>query len=546
MADTLTLSLVLALKDQMSQGLGGIKEKLGGVNLGAIALGGAAVGGAVALGKAIFDMGKEAAAEEVGIAKLGAAVKASGGDWGAAEGAIESYLAAELRRTALDDGEGREAIARLTTTTGDYQAALDLMGLTQDLAAAKGISLSSAAEIVGKVHEGNTGILARYGITVAEGTTSTEALGMMQATFAGQAEAYGSTQEGASKKFDVALGNLKETIGGLVLPVMTALMTILADLAMQAMPIVEAAIQAAQPVFETVFGWIQDNVVPILTEVVGYVIGNWPQILTTVQSVLEPMWTLVQTIFSQVAGFITTHSDEIMGILSTAWSYIETTVRNVLTIVQGIIQTALGLLSGDWGEAWEGVQTVFGGVWTQIENIARTAVGLVMGIFDLFGIDLGAIWSGIETTAAGVWNNIKTAIETPINAVRETIRGVTSAIQGFFDGIRIPNIPTPHINVWTTDGPLGIPVPHVDVQWYQHGLDAIISRPTLIGVGEAGAERVQVTPLGGGGGASGSNDALINAVRALVVSQSELIQTMGGATRAMSLLRQYDLEASLR
>jgi hypothetical protein len=36
------------------------------------------------------------------------------------------------------------------------------------------------------------------------------------------------------------------------------------------------------------------------------------------------------------------------------------------------------------------------------------------------------------------------------------------------------------------------------VNWYGNGLDAVISKPTLIGVGERGAEHVSVTPAGGG------------------------------------------------
>lgn len=505
---SIPLELLLRLKDEASGSLDKIKSGLGGVNLSAIALGGAALGGVVALGKGLLSAADAAAEEQVGVAALGAAVRATGADWGVAEDAIEKYLAAELRRTALDDGAGREAIMRLTTATGDYRTALDLMGLTQDLAAAKKISLASAAEIVGKVHEGNTGILTRYGITLAEGTTATEALGAMQERFAGQAEAYGNTQQGAVQKFDIALGNLKETVGGMVLPILTALMMLLADLAMQALPWVQGAVDALQPVFMTVFGWIRDNVIPILTAIVGYVIDNWPTILATVQSVLEPLWALVQTIFSQVAGFITAHSDEIMGILSTAWTYIETTVRNVIAIVQGIIKVALGLISGDWGKAWEGAQEVFGGVWRQIENIARTAVGLVRGIFDLFGVDLDGIWSGIRTKAETTWNAIKTGIETPILAARDTVRGIIEAIQGFLDSIKLPHIPTPHISVWTTPGALGIPIPHVDVQWYQRGLDAIIARPTLIGVGEAGPERVQVTPLSRRGPSASSGQGI--------------------------------------
>ena len=42
--------------------------------------------------------------------------------------------------------------------------------------------------------------------------------------------------------------------------------------------------------------------------------------------------------------------------------------------------------------------------------------------------------------------------------------------------------------------------------WYGKGLDAVFSKPTLIGVGEAGRERVRVTPAGlGAGGRGGGN-----------------------------------------
>ena len=47
------------------------------------------------------------------------------------------------------------------------------------------------------------------------------------------------------------------------------------------------------------------------------------------------------------------------------------------------------------------------------------------------------------------------------------------------------------------------PSPDISIAWYKQGLDAVFNKPTLIGVGEAGAERVTVTPLGGGGGGKG-------------------------------------------
>jgi len=55
--------------------------------------------------------------------------------------------------------------------------------------------------------------------------------------------------------------------------------------------------------------------------------------------------------------------------------------------------------------------------------------------------------------------------------------------------------------------------------WYGSGLDAMFSRPTLIGVGERGREHVTVTPEGG-------RDALVAELRAL---RAEVRQLTGVA-----------------
>jgi hypothetical protein len=262
-------------------------------------------------------------------------------------------------------------------------------------------------------------------------------------------------------------------------------------------------------VFQTIFGWIGENVVPIVSEIVGYVVENWPQIQATIEAVLNPTWALIELIFGQIKAFVEENQDAILGVINTVWEGIQGTIEYIIGLIQGIITVATGIISGDWQLVWEGIQDIADTVWTQIQNLVETAVGVVKGLFEVFGVDLGAVWDGIETKATTVWNNIKTAILTPIEATKTAVEGIMGAIQGFVNGIKIPHIPTPHINVWTTSGPLGIPVPHVDVQWYALGLDAIIAQPTLIGVGEAGPERVKVTPLGKRGGDSDSKMTLI-------------------------------------
>ena len=166
MAEALQLTLAMVLHDQISDKLGGITGGLGKVGVGALAVGGLAVAGIGAMGAVLLDAGRAAAAEEVGIVRLGATVKASGGDWGTASVAIEKYLAAETRRTALDDGEGRASLTRLITVTKDSGEAMKLLSVAQDMAAAKGIDLKTATEAVGKVFMGNTAVLKQYGIDV--------------------------------------------------------------------------------------------------------------------------------------------------------------------------------------------------------------------------------------------------------------------------------------------------------------------------------------------------------------------------------------------
>ncbi len=375
----MALNMILSLKDEASEKLGGMKEKLGGVKLAALGIAGAAVAGIGALTAGLISAGKAAAEEEVGVQRLAAAVTASGGNWDTASTAIENYLTKELARTALDDGAGREAISRLTTATGDYQQALDLMGLAQDLSAAKGIDLASAAEIVGKVANGNTSALSRYGIVLEEGATAQEALAAMQATFAGQAEAYGNTTAGAQQKMDIAFGNLKETVGGFVLPVMTKFATIMADIAQRAIPIVQGAI-------EGLIGFWNQNKVAILA---GFAALAVAILVTVIPSFIA---------WATAAG-------------TAAIATITALAPVVLPIIA--IGAAVALLVAAWENDWGGIRTFLLGVW---EGTLRPVFEAIKAWFEVaiptaLGV-LKGVWDSITNALANLWNNtLKPAIK---------------------------------------------------------------------------------------------------------------------------------------
>jgi hypothetical protein len=55
----------------------------------------------------------------------------------------------------------------------------------------------------------------------------------------------------------------------------------------------------------------------------------------------------------------------------------------------------------------------------------------------------------------------------------------------------------------TYGGPIGAADHERQYNWYGNGLNAVVSKPTLIGVGERGPEHVQVTPVVPGRGTGG-------------------------------------------
>lgn len=193
-----------------------------------------------------------AAEESAGIASLGQAIRNTGADWSQASEEIERYLAAEAKRAALDDGEGRESIARLTAATKDYRSALALLPVAQDLARAKKIDLVNASEILSKVAAGNTSILTRYGIVLDENATAEEAIAELRRRYAGQAEAYARTQLGQQERMNIALGNIRETVGGGLNPAMTQFYSLAATALEGILPMVE---KGAEAFSDMLLGW---------------------------------------------------------------------------------------------------------------------------------------------------------------------------------------------------------------------------------------------------------------------------------------------------
>jgi len=131
-----------------------------------------------------------------------------------------------------------EAQALIAAFVDDEEAIKKATKATLDLAAAKGMDLTAAADLVSKTLGSSTNAMSRYGIAVEGAVGSTERLdslvGNVADKFGGQAKAQTETMAGAIIQLDMAMGDLGEDIGEVFIKPVTTAAAVLKEFALQA------------------------------------------------------------------------------------------------------------------------------------------------------------------------------------------------------------------------------------------------------------------------------------------------------------------------
>ncbi len=187
-----------------------------GISKMGLALGAMAVAGVAALAAFGFIKSsiKDAAESENSYVGLRTAVTNAGLSFQQLKPQLDAIATGIQNTTVFSDEAAREGLGKLIVATGSLTTAQRLLNIAVDLAAFKHISLESAAEMVGRVYNGNMRVLKEFGITTKG---SADAIDQLELKLKGAGTAAGATFTGATIRLANAWSEVKEAVGNFVL-----------------------------------------------------------------------------------------------------------------------------------------------------------------------------------------------------------------------------------------------------------------------------------------------------------------------------------------
>jgi hypothetical protein len=203
--------------------------------------------------------------------------------------------------------------------------------------------------------------------------------------------------------------------------------------------------------------------------------STWGNIKDTVQTSWNNLKKDAPATWESIKSTISTKANNARDALTKTWAEVSKRTTETWASIKTSTGTVWESIKTSLAQTWSGIQTSTGNALTTMRNTITTA------------------WNNLRSTTQTAWNNIKSAITSPVESAKRTLSGYINDIKNAFANMRItiPKPKLPHISVSTktkTVGGVNIPYPDFDINWYAQG--GIFNGPSMIGVGEAGAEAV--------------------------------------------------------
>ena len=321
----------------------------------------------------------------------------------------------------------------------------------------------------------------------------------LNGTYSKASEQYKATNKDVmdAQRAQEKLSDAMAELGRIGEPILTAIKTKVADMALAAIPHFENFINKVKDLKK----WIKEN---------ENTVDAWVAVIIGATVSIGAFLLVLKW-----GAIMSAATKAITAVRSAVMLFNATLLANPIALVVALIAGLVAAFVYLWNNNKD-FRAFWISMWDKIKSVSSSAVSWIKGKFS----DFKAAVKSVQDS----FGKIKDAIAEKMDAARDKVKGIIDKIKGFFPlkiGKIFSNLKIPKITVSGGKAPFGIggkgKLPGFDVQWKAKG--AILTRPTLFGAvgnsilggGEAGKEAV--API----------DVLQGYVRAAVQQETQLL-----------------------
>ena len=407
---------------------------------------------------------------------------------------------------ALAGAQQLATFARNTDTINTLIPAMENLAVQQHGVNVSSGDMTNIANLMGKALQGQVGALTRVGISFTEaqekvlkyGTEQERAATLAQVitdNVGNMNEVLAQTPEGKIQQVKNTLGDLQETLGSALAPVITDIASAVSKFFAEHEPQIQNFSQNVLPqvheATEKVFNSIQKALEFVknhktLMETIAIIIGSITAAI------------LLYNTYQTIATAITTAkaAADAAGAAS-LWAYAAAQAAAMLPII-GVVAAISAVIAiivlciKHWDEIKAVVIKVAHAIAEKVEEMKTKAVESFTNLKEGIASRVEAIKSSVTEK----FNAIKEKILRPIQNARDKVKEMIDKIRSFFNFTwSLPKLKMQHLKI-TGEFSISPPrVPKFSVDWYARG--GVFDKPTLFtsggrlgGLGEAGAEAI--------------------------------------------------------
>ena len=344
----------------------------------------------LAAGAALYKATENAAKDAQAQVILANALRNNAGATKDVVAQTEAWITKQGELLGVSDDQLRPALSTLVGATKDVGKAQTLASLSMDIAAARGVSVETAAKAVAKAYAGQTSQLTKLVPGIDQNAVKTKNLGAIWQSVSGivggQAAAAADTQAGAMQRNKVALDEATESLGYAFMPIMK-----------QATDFITNTVVPAIKGFADWFGKLDNNTKNMLVSGALFLalLGPMTSVLGAVTSGIGSMANGIVTVSKyavQAAGGIANFATGLTNAAAGSSAFATPMMK-----LGGVIRTA-AIATGEFiASTWASITATASSIGTKIADTAAT-------IGQRVALTASSMATKIATGAQWLWN----------------------------------------------------------------------------------------------------------------------------------------------